>query len=95
MWLPRRLQGLLLLNIPSYMGGVDLWASSSPPSLPALNDLVLEAQGVPGGWEDEGQGRGQSGLRRVLASAPGGWCDLVLFVCVWQRIAVDSALLVL
>lgn len=75
-WLPRRLQGLLLLNIPSYMGGVDLWASSSPPGLPALNDLVLGAQG--GAWEEgsplqsaRGGDGGGPGLRRVMASAPG------------------------
>jgi Diacylglycerol kinase accessory domain len=28
--LPRDTEGLIIMNIPSYMGGVDLWASGRP-----------------------------------------------------------------
>lgn len=35
--LPRDTEGLIIMNIPSYMGGVDLWASGrpAPPAITA------------------------------------------------------------
>ncbi|KXZ47857.1 hypothetical protein GPECTOR_32g469 [Gonium pectorale] len=41
--LPRRLQGILLLSIPSYMGGVDLWGHGLPPPPPTTTTAPAPA----------------------------------------------------
>jgi len=48
--LPADLAGVMLLNIPSYMGGVDLWAGGDAPAAAgsaapqSFSDATLEAR---------------------------------------------------
>ncbi|KAK9855135.1 hypothetical protein WJX84_000838 [Apatococcus fuscideae] len=68
---PHDIEGILLLNISSYMGGANLWASGRP--LPASSlpddapqshaDGLLEVVGVYGSWH---LGRLQVGLSRAV-----------------------------
>lgn len=57
--LPRGAEGVLVVNIPSYMGGVDLWKSSafgssaggsSVQGVQSMNDGLLEIVAVYGSW---------------------------------------------
>lgn len=67
--IPPDTEGILLLNIPSYMGGVNIWASGRPAGPPAaverpqsMCDRRLEVVAVYGSWH---LGRMQVGLSQA------------------------------
>ncbi|CAL8462241.1 g1772 [Coccomyxa elongata] len=70
--LPEDIEGVLLLNIASYMGGVNLWASGAATAHASLDapqsfcDGVLEVCGVYGSWH---LGQLQVGLSRAIRLA--------------------------
>ena len=70
--LPVGAEGILIVNIPSYMGGVDLWGSGGGPGAVAghqsLCDGVLEIVAVGGSWH---LGQLTVGLSRAVRLAQG------------------------
>jgi hypothetical protein len=72
--LPRGCEGVLLVNIPSYMGGVDLWASSTGHTTScnagkqSMSDGMLEIVAVYGSWH---LGRLTVGLSKALRLTQG------------------------
>jgi len=72
--LPRGCEGVLLVNIPSYMGGVDLWASSTGYTTSwnagkqSMSDGMLEIVAVYGSWH---LGRLTVGLSKALRLTQG------------------------
>eukprot|EP00898_Chlorokybus_atmophyticus_P002701 jgi/Chlat1/3431/Chrsp23S03754 len=66
--IPAGIEGVLVVNIGSYMGGVDLWNRPGPDedddySPQSMHDGILEVVGVTGSWH---LGKLQVGLARAL-----------------------------
>eukprot|EP00898_Chlorokybus_atmophyticus_P002698 jgi/Chlat1/3429/Chrsp23S03821 len=66
--IPDGIEGVMVVNIGSYMGGVDLWNKPGPDesdeySPQSMNDGILEVVGVTGSWH---LGTLQVGLARAL-----------------------------
>ncbi|MED6111339.1 Diacylglycerol kinase 2 [Stylosanthes scabra] len=70
--IPKDTEGLLVLNIGSYMGGVDLWQNDSEHdddfSLQSMHDKMLEVVSVCGAWH---LGKLQVGLSQARRLAQG------------------------
>lgn len=70
--IPEDAEGVIVMNIPSYMGGVDLWQNDNDHdddfSLQSIHDKILEVVCISGTWH---LGKLQVGLSRAHRLAQG------------------------
>lgn len=70
--IPEDAEGVILMNIPSYMGGVDLWQNDNDHNddfrLQSIHDKILEVVCISGTWH---LGKLQVGLSRAHRLAQG------------------------
>ncbi|XP_042492209.1 diacylglycerol kinase 2 [Macadamia integrifolia] len=71
-WIPRDSEGIIVLNIGSYMGGVDLWQNDYEHdddfNLQSMHDKMLEVVSISGAWH---LGKLQVGLSQARRLAQG------------------------